>query len=279
MVAHRGPADRHQQIARHLGHDGRDRRQIIAHRPQADRFAPPGVDHGGQGGGSGVEDLKRPRCGGRLDDLLAGGEQRHPRPAGHRQLGPTRRGGEGQPPGVDPLTGLQKNGSLLEVAAAGPDEGSRRRLRDLDGFPLPAGVFLDDDGVGPIRHGRPGEDADRLAGAQGISEAGARRALADDRQAPRRLGGADGVTVHGRGRERWLVAQGVHRLRQHAADRLGERNRLDHRRTDPRQHPGAGFFDGQKLHGEVQSPEAPPDLALSRTASMTMPFSAALSMS
>ena len=42
---------------------------------------------------------------------------------------------------------------------------------------------------------------------------------------------------------------------------------------------GTRVFDPEQLHSARQSPEAPPDFSTRRTASMTMPFSTALSMS
>ncbi len=51
-------------------------------------------------------------------------------------------------------------------------------------------------------------------------------------------------------------------------------------RGDLRQHAGAGVFDAQVLHqSRRKSPEAPPLFSTSRTPSMVMALSAALSMS
>jgi hypothetical protein len=67
-------------------------------------------------------------------------------------------------------------------------------------------------------------------------------------------------------------------VRVEPADGLRERDRLGRQRRDLRQHPGAGVVDGKKLHA-TQWPLLPPVFETSRIPSMTMPFSAAFSMS
>ena len=66
---------------------------------------------------------------------------------------------------------------------------------------------------------------------------------------------------------------------QHPAERPRQGHALGAHRRDLGQHPRAGVLDAQQPHAARQSPEAPPCFSSRRTASITMPRSAALSMS
>ena len=102
---------------------------------------------------------------------------------------------------------------------------------------------------------------------------------ADDPQSARRIGRAHRPAVHRRAGVGRLIAQRVDVLAERAAQRFGEGDRLERQRLDPRQHPRPRFVDRWDAHGARQSPEAPPDFSSSRTPSITMPRSAAFSMS
>ena len=103
-------------------------------------------------------------------------------------------------------------------------------------------------------------------------------ALAHHLQSPRGLGGPHRVTVHGRGPERRLVAIGGDVFSKDPANGLGEGDGFSRQRRDLRQHPRAGVVEWEEFHA-AQSPLFPPVLETRRTPSMTIPFSAAFSMS
>ncbi len=97
-----------------------------------------------------------------------------------------------------------------------------------DPIALPRDILLQDHPVGAVGHRRAGEDAHRLAGADGAGKALSGRGFTDDVQnrAGTVVGLADRVAIHGRSRERRLVAPRHHRLRQNPARRVPQRHRL-----------------------------------------------------
>ena len=91
------------------------------------------------------------------------------------------------------------------------------RLLDFDAITVALGVFLDNDGVGALRHHAASKDARRFAALKLPRERPAGGDLADDLQLHRRVdhvGGANGVAVHG-GNVGW-------RLRAPRRERIGK---------------------------------------------------------
>ena len=76
----------------------------------------------------------------------------------------------------------------------------------------------------------------------------ARGALADDLQVARRIRRAHRPAVHGRGRERRLIADGGDVLGQHPTDGGGERHAFGGPDDDFGQHAGTGVVHREELH-------------------------------
>ena len=160
MVADRGAAAGHQQVAAARRARGLAQRVgAVAGDPQDHRLAAHGGDHGGEGVAIGTDDLL---AAGRLagaDDFIAGGQDRHPRLAAHRQPRVIEGGGQANIAGGQQATGRQDGvaGAEIEAGRADVAAGGRafahRHLVAVDG-----GVFLDDDGIGAGGHRRAGEN-------------------------------------------------------------------------------------------------------------------------
>ena len=191
----------------------------------------------------------------------------------------SRRGAQGQPPGIEPKPGSQEPVAGPEVSASKPDIVADGGGGDLDPLAVPPGVFLDHHRVRALGQGRAREDPDRLARREAPLEPMPRRAFADDGEPARGIGGADRPSVHGGIGEGRLVTDRVDILGKHPAEDLAERQVHPLQGADFRQHGRTGGLDSHQLHGWTQSPERPPDFEHTRTSSMTMPRSAALSMS
>ncbi|CAM5218784.1 hypothetical protein CDEF62S_02895 [Castellaniella defragrans] len=151
-----------------------------------------------QHGGVGIVDGCRRQGGARRDEFVARGEDAHPQgredgrlgDALGRQHGDVRRAEHGSSPQDDLSSG--------HVLAPEPDElpgGNRPGEGDL-----PVGllaVFLHDDGVCARGNEAAGEQADGLAGAQGLRRLAGETALLDgERDARPDVGGPHGVAVH-----------------------------------------------------------------------------------
>ena len=137
----------------------------------------------------------------------------------------------------------------LEEAGLAFDSVDRIVIRRLGEDRLIAsalGVLLEDDGVGPGRHRRAGEDAARGAGGQRPIAGVARPHLIDDRQRDAGsgdVGGAHRVAVHGRVVPRGQQAPRDDRRGEHAPGGLGELDALGRARLDALEHAGEGFVD------------------------------------
>ena len=279
MVAHRGAAEGDHEVSAGLGDRLADGLAAVAHPGDASHLGTPGLEHGRQPRGAGVIDLPGAGPGRRLDHLLARGHDADARPPDHADTVASRRGAEGQPPGVEPKSGSQEPVASPEVAAGMPDIVADDGGGDLDPIAVPSGVFLDDHRVRALWQGRAREDPDRLARRKVALEPMTRSALADDDKPTRGIGGADRPPVHGGIGKGRLVTDRADILCEYPAEGLAERQVHRLQGADLRQHGRTGGLDRHQLHGWAQSPERPPDLDRRRTSSMTMPRSAALSMS
>ena len=91
---------------------------------------------------------------------------------------------------------MQDDGAALDVLAGVPAVGAALYAgRDKDVAILDAAVLLHEDGVRPSRHGRAGEDADRLARRRRPIERMSRRHAPGDSQ-PRLVVGVEVVVKH-----------------------------------------------------------------------------------
>ena len=284
VLADRGAAERHENVEG--GAFGRGERPVevlrrVAGDAEIDRRTARLRRHAGEREHVGGDDLVRPDRLAGQDQLVAGGEHAHMRPRPHLQAGMAHGGGERQPRRVEPLARPQQHLALAKVEPRRADEGARlHRGRDRDRVALRLRVLLDDDRVGAGRHRRAGEDAHRLARPEGEAGAASGDALAGDAQAARRVLAAHRPAVHGGSRKGRLRAERGEVGGERATGALGERDLLGrngarHRGEDA----GERLRDRQEAHGASQSPERPPLLRRSRTPSMRMPRSAALTMS
>ena len=104
-------------------------------------------------------------------------------------------------------------------------------------------------------------------------------AFADDRQRAWSRGGGHGPAVHGGSVEGRLGTSGLDIFPEDPAHGLGELDAFETQGAQRRQHRAAGGLDRNQCHGARQSPDAPPLFSTKRTASITIPRSAAFSMS
>ena len=105
------------------------------------------------------------QSGARLDDFVAGREQRDAHPAVHSKLGETERGGERHVLHGKPPAGRHGNRPCPQVLAGKPPIGAALQAwRHDDAAAVDAAILLHENGIGACRHRRAGKDADRLAG-------------------------------------------------------------------------------------------------------------------
>ncbi len=114
------------------------------------------------------------------------------------------------------------------------------------------GIFLNDDGVGPIGERSAGEDAHRFARPDPAVEGAAGLNLPDPAQNHRRgrhILGTHGVTVHRRHGGGRLGHAGADILRRHPAQRIGQRHQFRRQRRKGGEDAAPGFGDWN--HGGV----------------------------
>ncbi len=165
MVADRGAAggDQHVGAAGLVGGLG-DGAGLVRGDADLHWFRTPAVHRGGQGDAVGADDLIGAGDGAGRHQLVAGGEDRHPRPAADRNLAMA---GGGQKPDVAGGQGAAGGNQRLadaEIHARAADEAAGRR--DLAQDHLLAHllrVLLQRDDVGALGDHGAGEDADALA--------------------------------------------------------------------------------------------------------------------
>ncbi len=113
------------------------------------------------------------------------------------------------------------------------------RLLHVDDIAIACRVFLDDNGVGAVRHKAAGENPRCFADSNRRREGTPGRHFADDLQARRDIGhiaGANCITIHRRDIGRRLGAQCFQRFRQDAAIGVGEWRAFGRQYIGMRQH-------------------------------------------
>ena len=135
----------------------------------------------------GTDDLVRPDRLARQHDFVAGRQDRDARPAADREPGHVHRGGKADIPRRHQPPGRNAGFTRFEVDPGEPhvpvpDAGLEH------GHPVARslGIFLDDDGVGPVGQRSAGEDAHRLARPDPAVESAAGLNLPDPAQNHRR---------------------------------------------------------------------------------------------
>ena len=224
QVAHRDARRRHEHVRVLDGpQPALDVVEIVGGDAEIDRLAADLDGLGHQRVGVGVRDLSRTGLLTEVGQLVPGREDGHPRPATHAHLRPAQGGQESHLGRTDHLARREHAVARTDVLAARPDERARLdRARDHDARGVGLDVLLGDDGIGAVRHGRPGEDADRRPRSDGAVGHGTRGHATHHGEPHRAAGwrvfGADSVAVHRGVRPRRDLARGHHRLGQHAIE-------------------------------------------------------------
>ena len=133
--------------------------------------------------------------------LVAGGEQRHPQAAEHRQRGAAHRGGEAEHLRAEALAGGEHHRAAGDVLAGATDPFARAgKVVDEHAVAVEAAELLHHHRVGALGDRRAGEDAGGGARRQRMADAAGRDALGDHQ--PRASGGhvgtAQRIAVHRR---------------------------------------------------------------------------------
>ena len=104
-----------------------------------------------------------------FDDLIAGRKQRHPHAAAHIEFGETERRGERHMLHRKPPPRRQRDRAGADVLAGEPPVGAALQARrHHHAIAVDAAIFLHEHRIRALRHRRAGEDADRLAGLDGM---------------------------------------------------------------------------------------------------------------
>ena len=179
---------------------------------------------------------------------------------------------------------LSSTFALREVEAGGTDiapPGSAP-VDDFDGIAsrIPR-VFLNDDGVGALRHRGAGEYADGFPGTHRALERASRRGIADNGE-PDGEGAhivrAHRVAVHRRDGEGGLRPPRRDIPGENAPERIGKPDLFRRHGPERRQNTVARFRDGDHQRAS-KVPDRPPDLWTRRISPIRMPRSTALHMS
>ena len=199
---------------------------------------------GRQGGGARVDHLAGAGLGRDPDQLVAGRDDRDPRPPDHRQVPVAQRRGDAELARAQPRAGrddVVARGDVLAGAAdvvAGPGRGQP------DPVARGVGVLEHDDRVGAGRQRRAGHDPDRGARGERGRLAGAGEGRRRHRQLAGQVGGADREAVHRRRVEAGQGAGGDQVGGQAPAPGVGQRDVLGGERGDPFEDAGLGLGDG-----------------------------------
>ncbi len=180
------------------------------------------------------------------------------------------------------LAGRDQHIPLGEIRSARADMIARHRrplARKVQGGAITRRLLLDENGIGAGGHGRASEDPRRLVRPERAIEPAPGLALAHHLPRPGQFGEADRIAVHRRQIGRRLGPAGDDILRRMAIDRLYQPDALDRQRRRERQQACLRLGDRQQAHGARQSPDRPPDLAISRISPMRIALSIALAMS
>jgi hypothetical protein len=248
--------------------------ELVAGDPEVDGFGARRGDEGAQTGAVGVGDPGRPKLLAGRSDLVAGGQDRDPRPFVDDDLAETRTGQERQRGSTDRGTRHEERRAILEVTARGADgtaafDRDVGEDRDRHGARCVATawtphrfavewrrVFDRDDRVRAFRDTRAGRDPGGRPGPDHDVGGRARPDIAVDGEAdrlvltrPGRVGRDDRVAVHrgvvpGRQRD-----PGDRGLGQHPAERLGDGDANRGARCARRERRVSSLFDAAQTAG------------------------------
>ncbi|KFL29089.1 hypothetical protein JP75_23175 [Devosia riboflavina] len=128
------------------------------------------------------------------------------------------------------------------------------RGREPNEIPVPLRLFLHDDGIGAVRHRRPGKNPHRLACADRTGKPSPSLRHADhlEPNALRHIRRPHGIAIHGTGIKWRLVMARDHRRRQHPPRRFGQRNTLANHIRHPRQNAIQRFINRQQCHDSLR---------------------------
>jgi hypothetical protein len=168
----------------------------------------------------------------RLDDLVAGREDRDAYAPPDRQLAQPQRRRHAQVLRLKPAARGQRDRTAPHVLAGKPPvRAALQSRRHDDSRSIAPHVLLHEHGVGALGHRRAGEDTDRLARVDGLRRSAARGQPVDNRE--RRLvlranvRVAHRIAIDRRVVERRQVDRRDHACGKHAGARILQRDRLD----------------------------------------------------
>ena len=233
---------------------GRQGFGVVAHQPEVDHLDVQALERAHQAVAVAVVDAAGVQRLAERAQLVAGGEQRHPQPAHHRDLGDAQRGDQAQVGRAQAPPGRYCRAAAAQVLAAQAAvvAGAQRAGRDADAAAFQPAQLLRHHGVEARRHHRAGHDAHAVAG-----RGRHRRHIAGMHgggHPQHRLGAVgqraagEGIAVHRRVVMGWHVDRRDHVLGQHAAERLAQRQRLAAvDRADRRGDGGTGSGDVERV--------------------------------
>lgn len=233
------PRQQHHVAGERLGQPARQDLLVVGADAERHRLAAQLGHRGGQGGGIGIVDRTGPERRAGCDDLVAGGQHRHPWPAIDGDLRRADRRQHGDLARGQHLAGAQHHLAAGDVAASEGDElAGGRRTMDLHHrrrtVVARLGVLHHHHRVGPARqhaargdhrgrprlHGNPG----RAAGGQQLRVEG--KPAGAFQAGPKGVGGAHRKAVDAGAIEAGHIDPGDHVVRHHAPHRLGEWHRF-----------------------------------------------------
>ena len=211
--------------------------------PRSSATPPARLDERGDGIGVRGDDLVRPGRVAGHDEFVAGGEDRDARPAADGERAVTHGGGERDAPRIEPRAGVEKRHRPAVKSSPAGRTNRPRGAASLTTTVSPsrsASSWITTLSA-PCRQRRAGEDAHRLAGADGAAEAVARprscRSIVSVAGSVATSVRAHRVAIHGGGGEGRLRRAGGKRRGERPPGRIGERNRLGlDRDRDAREH-------------------------------------------
>ena len=244
--AHRHPTGGEDEVgvAGQLGQQGAHLWPVVPEAGRPGDLGPRRLDEGAQHDVVGVDDLTVPQRRAGLDELVAGGDDRHPRAGVHLHLGDVGRGHEGELPGPEADAGPQDHCSLAHVLTPVSQVPADLRCQgDRDGRGTAVGRLDGHDRVSAVGQGRPGHDPQRTARREHVLNGVSRGDVTVDRQgegragrSAREVGRPHGVPVHGRVVEAGEVDGGGDVGREHEPERVahghGGRRQRSHQCQD-----------------------------------------------
>ena len=231
--------DHHVALGEPLIDEARQHDLVVGADPQRHRHATRLLDRRSEDRRVRIIDRARPDRLSRGDDLVAGRDDRHSRPAPHLDGGNADRRDHADFARGQHLAGAQYGLATGQIAAGKGDEltgcGRAAHLDHGSAIGIPGlGVLNHDYGVGAARHHASGGDQGGHAGHDGETRLGARRQdLGVEREGlGRAFAGRDRIVgthreaVDTGSVEAWDIDIGDERARQHPPQRLRQRHRL-----------------------------------------------------